>query len=106
MSRRPRRYHSPAFKAKVALASLKGDATLTELAQRFDVHAYQISTWHEQLLAGTGRAAGRCHDARAGAPDSHQHGWSRLLARQNLRGTPLADDHVRGGLLLVYATVS
>ena len=52
MSRRPRRNHSPAFKAKVALASLKGDATLTELAQRFDIHAHQISTWREQLLAG------------------------------------------------------
>ena len=52
MSRRPRRNHSPAFKAKVALTALKGDATLTELAQRFDVHAHQISTWREQLLAG------------------------------------------------------
>ena len=52
MSRRPRRNHSPAFKAKVALAALKGDATLTELAQRFDVHAHQIGIWREQLLAG------------------------------------------------------
>ena len=40
MSRRPRRNHSPAFRAKVALASLKGDATVTELAQRFDIHAH------------------------------------------------------------------
>jgi len=38
MSRRPRRNHSPAFKAKVALAAVKGEATLAELAQRFDVH--------------------------------------------------------------------
>ena len=52
MSRRPRRNHSPAFKAKVALTALKGDATLTELAQRFNLHAHQISTWREQLLAG------------------------------------------------------
>ncbi len=36
--RRPRRNHSPAFKAKVAVAALEGNATLAELAQRFDVH--------------------------------------------------------------------
>jgi len=43
MSRRPRRNHSPAFKAKVALAALKGDRTLAELAQIHDVHANQIT---------------------------------------------------------------
>jgi transposase-like protein len=52
MSRRPRRNHSPAFKAKVALAAIKGEATLAELAQRFDVHAHQIGQWREQLLNG------------------------------------------------------
>jgi len=52
MSRRPRRHHSPAFKAKVALAALKGEATMAELAQRFDLHAHQITQWREQLLAG------------------------------------------------------
>jgi transposase-like protein len=41
--RRPRRKHSAAFKAKVALAAIEGNATLTELAQRFDVHANQIT---------------------------------------------------------------
>lgn len=49
--RRPRRNHSPAFKAKVALAALEGNATLTELAQRFDVHANQIAEWRRQLVA-------------------------------------------------------
>ena len=38
MSRRPRRNHSPAFKAKVALAAIKGDRALVELAEQFDVH--------------------------------------------------------------------
>ena len=52
MSRRPRRNHSPAFKAKVALAALKGDSTLAELATRFERHAHQIGQWREQLLAG------------------------------------------------------
>ena len=52
MSRRPRRNHSPAFKAKVALAAVKGEKTLAELAQRFDVHTNQITTWRSQLLEG------------------------------------------------------
>jgi transposase len=52
MSRRPRRNHSPAFKAKVALAAVKGEKTLTELAQLYDVHPNQITTWRTQLLEG------------------------------------------------------
>ena len=50
MSRRPRRNHSPAFKSKVALAAVKGDKTISELAQQFDVHPNQISQWKAQLL--------------------------------------------------------
>ena len=52
MSRRPRRNHTPGFKAKVALAAVKGDKTLSELAQQFDVHANQITQWKTQLLEG------------------------------------------------------
>lgn len=52
MPRRPIRNHSPAFKSKVALAAMKGEATLAELAQRFDVHPHQIGQWREQLLRG------------------------------------------------------
>ena len=52
MAKRTRRTHSPAFKAKVALASIKGDKTLAELAQQYDVHANQISSWRTQLLEG------------------------------------------------------
>ncbi len=53
--RRPRRNHSAAFKAKVALAPVKSDQTLAQLAERFDVHPNQITTWKGQLLDGTGR---------------------------------------------------
>ena len=53
MTRRVRRNHSPAFKAKVALAAIKGEKTLTELAQQFDVHPNQITQWRSQLLEGT-----------------------------------------------------
>ena len=49
MSRRPRRNHAAAFKAKVALAAIKGDRTLAELAEQFDVHPNQITTWKAQL---------------------------------------------------------
>mgnify|MGYP000867864025 CR=1 FL=1 len=52
MTKRTRRTHSPAFKAKVALAAIKGEKTLSELAQQFDVHANQITTWRTQLLEG------------------------------------------------------
>ncbi len=52
MSKRPRRNHSPAFKAKVALAAVKGEKTLAELAQLYDVHPKQITTWRTQLLEG------------------------------------------------------
>ncbi len=47
--RRPRRNHSPEFKAKVALAALKGEKTLAELSEQFDVHANQITTWKSEL---------------------------------------------------------
>ena len=50
MSKRPRRNHLPAFKAKVALEAAKGEYTLAELAQRFDVHPNQIIQWKSQLL--------------------------------------------------------
>ena len=50
MARRIRRNHTQAFKAKVALAAFKGDKTLAELAQFYDVHANQTAQWKAQLL--------------------------------------------------------
>ena len=50
MSKRPRRNHSPSFKAKVALAAVRGEKTLAELAQEFDIHPTQIGEWRSQLL--------------------------------------------------------
>ena len=64
MSRRARRNHSPAFKAKVALAAIGGQSTLAELAQHFDVHPNQITQWKAQLQEG---AAGVFGSAGAGA---------------------------------------
>ena len=48
--RRKRRNHLPGFKAKVALAAIKGDKTLAELSEQFDVHQNQITDWKKQLL--------------------------------------------------------
>ena len=61
MTKRTRRNHSPAFKAKVALAAVRGEKTLAELAQQFDVHPNQITTWRGQLLEG-------CRHFRIGQP--------------------------------------
>lgn len=58
MSRRPRRNHSATFKAKVALAAIQGDKTLSELAQQFDVHPNQITQWKVQLLERASEAFG------------------------------------------------
>ena len=65
MTRRARRTHSPAFKAKVALAALKGEKTLAELAQQHDVHPNQIAAWKAQLAEG---AAGVFGSGPAGGP--------------------------------------
>ncbi len=50
MSRRPRRNHGAEFKARVALAAIRGEKTVSELAEQFDVHLHQITQWKQQLL--------------------------------------------------------
>ena len=50
MSKRPRRNHLAAFKAKVALAAVKGDKTVAEIAQQYEVHPTQVADWRRQLL--------------------------------------------------------
>ena len=54
MPRSPRRNHTPVFKSKVALAALKDDKTVAELAQQFDVRPNQITQWKTQLLERAG----------------------------------------------------
>jgi transposase len=66
MTKRTRRNHTPAFKAKVALAAIKGEKTLAELAQQFDVHPNQITQWKGQLLEGASGVFG--HGRAEGGP--------------------------------------
>ncbi|HWG05906.1 MAG TPA: transposase, partial [Beijerinckiaceae bacterium] len=66
MTKRARRNHTPAFKAKVALAAIKGDRTLAELAQLFDVHPNQITDWKGRLLEGAAGVFGA--DTTSAAP--------------------------------------
>jgi len=62
MGRRPRRNHTAAFKSKVALAALKGDKTLAELAQHFDVHPNPITEWKNRLQEGAAGVFGESKD--------------------------------------------
>lgn len=52
MTKRTRRNHAGGFKSKVAFAALRGDKTLAELAQQYDVHPNQVTDWKNQLLEG------------------------------------------------------
>jgi transposase len=68
MTRRPRRNHTPAFKAKVALAAIKGDRTLAQLAEQFDVHPNQITSWKVQLEGSAVDVFGSGGNASPAAP--------------------------------------
>ena len=67
--RRPRRNHSAAFKAKVAIAEWKDDQTLAALAQQFDVHAKQITQWKTELLECASDVFASAAEKRQGEPD-------------------------------------
>jgi len=67
--RRTRRNHAPGFKAKVALAAIRGDKTLAELAEQFDVHANQISEWKQQLQESAADIFDGTPKTKAAQPD-------------------------------------
>ena len=68
MPRRPRRNHSPVFKAKVALEAVKGEEPLITIAERFDVHPNQITKWKRQLLEGAPAVFGEGEKAKEEGP--------------------------------------
>lgn len=69
MSRRPRRNHSPAFKAKVALEAIKGEQPIIEIAERFDVHPNVITKWKRQLAEGAPAVFGEGEKEKEGEAD-------------------------------------
>src|ERR1700686_4053236 len=87
MSRRPRRNHSPAFKAKVALAAVKGDRTIAQLAEHFDVHPNQITTLGAErgvcTTHGHGSKTQKCRRPAAGSARSGREHFAAgdLVAR-------------------------
>jgi transposase len=52
MARRKRRNHKSEFKAKVALEALKGNQTISQIADDFEIHSNQVTTWKTQLRKG------------------------------------------------------
>ena len=67
--KRTRRNHAPGFKAKVALAAIKGDKTLAELAEHFEVHPNQVSEWKQQLQESAADVFGGPPKNKAAEPD-------------------------------------
>ena len=80
---RSRRNHTPAFKAKVALAAIKGDQTVAELAKRFDVHPNSIVQWKSQLLERAAEAFGGEGPKQSGPDVKELHAKIGQLALEN-----------------------
>ena len=83
MSKRPRRNHSPAFKAKVAVEALKDGQTLVELAERFQVHPNQITEWKKQLLERAEEVFSRDKKTENGPDVKELHAKIGQLAMEN-----------------------
>lgn len=83
MSKRPRRNHAPAFKAKVALEALKEEQTLVELAQRYQVHPNQITEWKRQLLENASAIFDRGRKAPEGPDIKDLHAKIGQLSMEN-----------------------
>mgnify|MGYP002714589618 FL=1 len=93
MTRRPRRNHTPAFKAKVALAAVKGEKTLAELAQQFDIHPNQITQWKGQLLDGAAGVFGS--DSRG---DNQEPAVDLTVLHAKIGELTLENDFLAGAL--------
>ena len=99
MTKRPHRNHMPAFKAKVALASIKGDKTLADLAQQFDVHPNQIAQWKAQLLDGAGGLFGSEARADAAGPTIDLKSLHAKIGELALENDFLSGAFSKAGLL-------
>ena len=92
--RRQRRVHTPEFKAKVALAALREDKTLAELAQQYALHPTQITEWRRQLLEHAADVFGRKPEQAVDLAPLHEK-----IGRQALELDFLSSALTKAGLL-------
>jgi transposase-like protein len=93
MTKRTRRNHSGGFKAKVALAALRGDKTLTEIAQQYEVHPNQVTDWKRQLM----ERAADVFDGGAGAAPP-ENGMDIKTLHAKIGQLALENDFLSGAL--------
>ncbi len=96
MARRPRRTHSPTFKAQVAHAALRGEKTVAELAEKFEIHPNQIAAWKAQLLERSSEVVGEKAD---GTPAPNLEKMEAKIGRLTLDNDFLESALVKAGLL-------
>jgi transposase len=112
MSRRPRRNHTPAFKAKVALAAIKGDRTVAQLAEQFDVHANQVTLWKAQLEGGAADVFGPGSGGETAEPAVDVKSLHAKIGKLTLENDFLEGALTKAGLLsakrcaLAWAAIS
>src|SRR5580693_3217111 len=99
MTKRTRRNHTPGFKAKVALAAMKGDKTLAELAQLFDVHPNQITQWRSQVLEGAAGLFGADRGETKAAPSVDLKALHAKIGELTLENDFLEGALTKAGLL-------
>ena len=99
MTKRTRRNHAPAFKAKVALAAIKGEKTIAQLADHFGVHVSQITQWKEQLQAGAADVFDGGTSARPQVPEVDLKSLHAKIGELTLENDFLEGALTKAGLL-------
>ena len=99
MTKRTRRTHAPAFKAKVVLAAIKGEKTLAELAQQYDVHPNQITAWKGQLVDAAAGVFGSGVGAADAVPAIDVKAFHAEIGELTLENDFLAGALSKAGLL-------